>query len=240
MEITTIKAKARTALGKSHVRELRMQGYVPAVVYGEGKTPESVQIDETDLQSHLRHHHRVFHLDVSGSTQAIYLQEVQWDSLNDRPLHVDFKRVDLKKPLSVAVEVTFLGHPVGISKGGRFIKDHPQVKVLCLPTEIPEGLEIGVGHLEIDQKIVASELKLPAGVKLDMPADTVVCHVVFQKVEVIAAPAAAATAEGAAAAEGGAPAAAAPAAGGDKKAAPAAAAGGDKKAAGGDKPAAKK
>ena len=244
MEITTIKAKARTAIGKSHVRELRQQGYVPAVVYGDGKEPTAVQLDETDLQSHLRHHHRVFQLEVGGQQQAIYLQEVQWDPIADRVLHVDLKRVDLTKPMSVLVEINFLGHPVGISKGGRFIKDHPQLRVKCLPTKIPDNFEVNVGHLEIDAKILASEVKLPEGVTLDILPSTVVCHVVFQKVEVIAAPAAAVVegavpAEGAAAAPAaGAAAGAAPAAAGDKKGAGGAAAGAapaDAKKAGGDK-----
>ena len=119
MEITTIKAKSRTALGKSHVRQLRIDGFVPAVVYGEGKEAQSLQIQESDLLSHLRHHHRVFQLDTGAGTQAAYLQEVQWDAITDRALHVDFKRVDLTKPISVMVEVTFTGHPAGIAKGGR-------------------------------------------------------------------------------------------------------------------------
>ena len=242
MEITTIKAKPRTAVGKHPVRELRTQGYIPAVVYGDGKDPESVQVGEYDLVNHMRHHHRVFQLDVAGKQQSILLQDVQWDVLTDRVTHVDFKRIDLTKPISVLVEVMFLGHPVGIAKGGRLIKDHPEVRVKCLPMEIPESLEVNVASLDIDDKIVAKTVVLPKGVTLDMPAEAVVCHVAYQKVEVLpaatpaVAEAAAAPAEGAAAPAAG---AAAPAA--DAKKGAAAPAADAKKAppAAGDKPAKK-
>jgi large subunit ribosomal protein L25 len=206
MQVARLKAEVRSALGRAEVKTLRAQGWLPAVVYGEGKDPQSISISEWELEQHIKHHHRVYSLEIDGSKQDAYLQDVQHDSLSDRLRHVDFKRIDLTKPIEIEVEVTFVGHPVGLGKGGVLIKDHPLIKVRCLPTAIPEELEATIGHLEIDQSLQAKEVPLPQGVQLAVPPEFVVCHVAKLVVQVVAAPAAP-VAEGAPAAEGAAPAA---------------------------------
>lgn len=230
MQVARMKAERRTALGRNRTQALRAQGWMPAVVYGEGQEALSISISEWELEQHVKAHHRVFQLDIGGQAQAAFLQEIAWQATTDRPLHADFKRIDLNKPIDADVEVALAGHPVGLSKGGTLIKDHIHVKVRCLPTAIPDSVEYDVSKLEIDEYVTAGQLVLPAGVTLVTPAATPVCHVAKIVVQEIAAPAAA-PAEGAAAPAAG-DKAAAPAAG--DKAAPAAGA-----AKAGDKPAAK-
>jgi large subunit ribosomal protein L25 len=136
---------------------------LPAVVYGDGKEPVSISISEWELEQHVKAHHRVFQLDIAGQAQAALLQEVTWHNTTDRPVHVDFKRIDLTKPIETEVEVTLVGHPVGLGKGGTLMKDHMKVMVRCLPTAIPDSIEHDVSSLEIDQYLTAGEQKLPAG-----------------------------------------------------------------------------
>ncbi|MEY4672332.1 MAG: hypothetical protein RL148_116 [Planctomycetota bacterium] len=214
MKVAKLKGERRTALGRNQLNHLRAQGWLPAVVYGESKEPMSIAISEWELEQHIKHHHKVFQLEIDGTSQAAFLQDIAWDVLTDHPLHVDFKRVDLNKPIQVEIEATFTGHPVGAGKGGTLIKDHAKFMVNCLPTAIPEIFEVDVSKLDLDQNILAKDLVLPAGLTLAVSGDLVICHVakLAGPAEPAAAPAAEAAPAAAPAAGGAAPAKGAPAA----------------------------
>lgn len=177
MQVVRMKAERRTALGRNQVAQLRAQGWLPAVVYGEGQEPVSIAISEWELEQHVKAHHKLFQLEIGGAAQSALLHEIAWQATTDRPLHADFKRVDLTKPIETEVEVALVGHPVGLGKGGTLVKDHLVLTVRCLPTAIPEGLEHDVGALDLDQSVQAGQIALPPGVTLVTPAHTSVCHV---------------------------------------------------------------
>ncbi|MHC4514932.1 MAG: 50S ribosomal protein L25 [Planctomycetota bacterium] len=177
MEIATIRIQKRQQTGTKKVRRLRDENKVPAVLYGAGKESLPIVIDHDELNRHLRHHLRIYKLDLAGTTQGCYLKEVQWDTLTDEPLHVDFQRIDLTKPIEVEVELLYVGHPKGIAHGGRFIKDLHTIKLRSLPAAIPEDLELKVEHLDLHGRVLAEELELPSDCTLAVSPDTQVCHV---------------------------------------------------------------
>ncbi len=188
MEIATIQVHKREQIGTNKVRRLRDQNRVPAVLYGGGKANLPIAIDHDEIATHLRHHLRVYKLQLGGEVQGCYLKEVQWDTLTDEPLHVDFERIDLQKPIEVEVELLYLGHPKGITHGGRFIKDLHSITLRSLPGAIPEDVELNVDHLDLHDHVLASELQLPAGCELAVPPETQVCHVTGEIKEVEVAP----------------------------------------------------
>ena len=83
MQVARLKAEPRSALGRNQLRQLRSEGWMPAVVYGDGKEAESIAISEWELDQHMKHHHRVFQLEIGAAKQAAYLQDIKFDSLND-------------------------------------------------------------------------------------------------------------------------------------------------------------
>src|SRR6187549_4164670 len=99
MQVVRMKAERRTAVGRNQVAQLRAQGWLPAVVYGDGKEAVSIAISEWELEQHVKAHHKVFQLEVGGAAEAALLQEVSWHAVSDRPVHADFKRIDLTKPI---------------------------------------------------------------------------------------------------------------------------------------------
>lgn len=210
MQVVRMKAERRTALGRNQVAQLRSQGWLPAVVYGDGKEAVSIAISEWELEQHVKAHHKVFQLEIAGQAQAALLQQVTWYTTQERPLHVDFKRIDLTKPIDTEVEVALVGHPIGLGKGGSLMKDHVVVKVRCLPTEIPDHIEYDVSKVDLDEFVLASQLVLPKGLTLLTAPTTSICHVAMAVVQALpeAAPAAAAEGAAPAAAAGAAPAAA--------------------------------
>ncbi len=177
MQVARMKAETRTAIGRNQLRALRAKGWTPAVVYGEKKDPLSISISEWELEQHIKKHHKVFRLEIDGKAQDAMLQDIQFDVITDHPVHCDFIRVDLTKPIEVEVEVAFAGYAVGIGRGGTLVKDHALIKVRCVPTAIPESLEVTVDSLDLDMSICAREVALPAGVELVSDGDLVVCHV---------------------------------------------------------------
>jgi large subunit ribosomal protein L25 len=135
------------------------------------------------MEQHLKAHHRVFNLDIGGAMQSAMLHEVSFHATSDRPVHVDFKRIDLTKPTEADLEVTLIGYPVGLGKGGVLSKDHMTVRISCLPTAIPSGLEHDISALDVGNVLTAGQLSLPAGVTLVSPAHLSVCHVAAMKLD---------------------------------------------------------
>ena len=178
MEVARMKAERRSALGRNQIKKLREEGWMPAVVYGgEGKESISIQISEWELDQHISKRHKVFNLEIDGQQEAAWLQDVAWKATTDRPLHADFLRIDLDKPWETAVEVSLLGHPAGLSKGGALIKDNLVIKVSALPKDLPEGLEIDISKLEGGDAIRAKDLALPDGVSLAVDPELYICRV---------------------------------------------------------------
>ncbi len=173
MEVVVINIEDRTASGTNQVRKLRDTGKIPLVLYGGGQESVSLQADYPEIKRHLEHHIRVFKLLRGKEEQAGYIQHVQWDCLTDEPLHIDFQRIDMDKPLKMDIELVLLGHP----KGGRIIRDVQYLHLACLPAHVPEQVELRVNDLEIGDNLLARELELPEGCSLDMPADLQILHV---------------------------------------------------------------
>jgi large subunit ribosomal protein L25 len=149
-------------------------------------------------------HNTIFNVEVKG-VEMTPAMAVDWqqDPIKDNLLHVDLKRIDLTKRLTVKVPIHTAGEPKGVKlQGGLLEAITREVEIQCLPDEIPDSFTVDVADLMIGQSVRASDLIMPGSAKLLSPGDAVVAHV-------IALRATETTAE-AAAPEGAAPAAAEP------------------------------
>ena len=195
MEVALMKAERRSALGRNQTQKLRNEGWMPAVIYGDGQESLSIQISEWELEQHIKSHHRVFNLDVDGTSVPAFLQEVAIKAVSDRPLHADFLRIDFKKPLHTVLEILLIGHPAGLSKGGILVKDNLEIKITALPTKLPEALEVNISSLNTGDAVYAKDLSLSEGVTLDVDPEMIICHVIAPSAAMLAAEAAAEAAE---------------------------------------------
>jgi large subunit ribosomal protein L25 len=249
-----LKATARPRAGKGAARQARREGKVPGVIYGDGKPPELVVLDYSDLWKQVIKGHftsTVFEVEVDGKKNRVLPRELQVDPVKDLPIHVDFMRIGKDGRIRVAVAVRFINEALspGLKRGGVLNIVRHDIEVTCPYDKMPAFFEVDLTGLEIGRSVHISSVKLPEGVEptirgRDFTIATI-AGAAKQEEEVVTAAAATegAAAEGAAAAPGaeGAPAAGAKgAAPGAKGAAPAAkgaaapaAKGGDTKA--GDK-----
>ncbi|MFT4511563.1 MAG: large subunit ribosomal protein L25 [Planctomycetota bacterium] len=177
MEIAQMKAERRSALGRNQIKKLRAEGWMPAVVYGQGGEPISIQISEWELEQHLKSRHKVFNLDVAGTQIESFLQDVSYKTTNDRPLHADFLRISFDQPIETVLEIALLGHPAGLARGGVLVKDRLRIKVTALPTKLPEILEVKISGLNCGDYLRAKDLVLSDGVALAVDAEDAICHV---------------------------------------------------------------
>jgi large subunit ribosomal protein L25 len=177
MDVVELSVDPRVAKGSKQVARLRAAGAVPGVVYGRGKGNVDISISGMELTRHLRKHHRVFRCRIGSDMEEVYLQDVQYDVITDEPRHFDLKRIALAEKMEAQVEIAFLGHPKAASKGGVLMRDFSDIVVRCLPTDIPDTIEVNVSEMDLHDRILVKDLVLPPGVEVDLPPDTIVCRV---------------------------------------------------------------
>lgn len=215
---------ARRTKGKKGVaRRLRATGGVPAILYGPKRTTTEISVTAAEFEkklSHLEGSHLVRLLnggEADLNDRMVLIREIQRHPVTGAILHADFYEVDLTERLAVSVPLHFVGKAEGVVAGGILQPVLREIEVECLPTEIPEFIDVDVTALGIHDTVHASQLTLPEGVAFKGdPGLTLVTvlppTVEEKKVEAVpaeGAPVEGAPAEGAAAA----PAAEAPVAG---------------------------
>ncbi|MCM2353931.1 MAG: 50S ribosomal protein L25 [Pseudobdellovibrio sp.] len=204
--------------GRANSRGLRVNKMVPGIIYGAIENQNvSVHVNDILKYNTRAYENALLNLKSSDSKlngKVALIKSVQVNPLSRKPEHVDFFALDLNKAVRVSVEIKIEGKAIGLSEGGLLNIVMRSVEVECLPTAIPEFLTLDVTNLGVGESLHASELTMPAGVKLISRPEVTIAAVVEQEEEVAATPAAAAAAPaaGAAAPAAGAKAAAAPAA----------------------------
>lgn len=184
----TIAAESRDSRGKNEARRLRAHGSMPAVLYGgpDGATPVSVNPKElTKILNSKTGHNTIFNLDVTGKEKApVMIIDWQYDPIKDSLLHVDLKRIDLTKRITVKVPVLTQGDPKGVKiQGGIHEIVTREVEIECLPDDIPEMFDVDVTELAIGQSVRAGDIPMGGSMKLLSPADAVISHVVSLRAE---------------------------------------------------------
>ena len=171
METVEITVTRRTEHGKGPVRRMRASGKLPAVFYGPKRAAVSIVVSAHDFEhkfAHLEGSHLIRLLAAGGDGELhdkmVLLREIQRHPVTGNPLHADFYEVDLTRRLLVSVPLRFVGKAEGVVAGGILQPILREVQVECLPTEIPDFLEIDVSHLGIHDTVHLAELKLPSGV----------------------------------------------------------------------------
>ena len=168
-EAKVLKAQARDGVGKGAARELRRQGLVPAVIYGDKKAPVTVSLAYKDAYKFiyaggfLSH---VIELDVDGTKHTVIPRDYQLDPVKDFPLHVDFLRVGKGTKLTVQVHVNFINEEAspGIKRGGTLNVVRHTVEVAAPADAIPEEITVDLTGFDIGDSIHISAVTLPKGV----------------------------------------------------------------------------
>ena len=171
MEKLELKARMRTETGRSKIRNLRVQGFVPAVLYGEKMPAKSLLLKSKDLYLLLRNEAsltQILTLIIDGVDVQVILRDLQHHPVKPLILHADFLRVSKTHRLQVHVPLHFINRDicVGVKVQGGMIT-HPivEAEVSCFPKDIPPFIEVDVSELTIGRNIHLKDITLAKGVE---------------------------------------------------------------------------
>lgn len=164
-------ASPRDSMGKRNARRLRADGLIPASLYGAHQKPESIALDKNHVLNSIRQEGVFSHiltLKVGSKTEKVVLKNVQRNPNGPGVLHLDFQRINVKEKLNMHVPIHFLNEDKcpGVEAGGIISHVMKDIEIRCLPTDLPEFIEVDVSKLALDEALHLSQVKLPANVEL--------------------------------------------------------------------------
>ncbi|MFL9914222.1 50S ribosomal protein L25/general stress protein Ctc [Paraburkholderia fungorum] len=167
-----VVAFERSLQGTGASRRLRISGKAPGIVYGAGAETQLVELDHNALWHALKKevfHSSILELEVAGKSQQVLLRDVQYHPFRQLVLHVDFQRVDAKKKLHTKVPLHFMNQETNPAvKLSSAVISHVlnEIEIECLPSALPEFLEVDLAKIEAGHSLHAKDIVLPAGVAL--------------------------------------------------------------------------
>ena len=172
MATHNITATSRKVEGKGASRRLRHSGQVPAIVYGAQASPENVQLEHTALWLASQNewfYSSILQLSVDGKSQKVLLRDMQRHPFKQQILHLDFQRIDENVAIRFNVPLHFLNQdvsPAGKTAGVVVLHELNEIRVSCLPKDLPEFIEVDLSALALGDIIHLSQLNLPDGVSI--------------------------------------------------------------------------
>ncbi len=182
-EIPDLIAEVRTGTGKGAARQARREGYVPGIVYGDGKEPQPININYHALLKRLkagRFLSTLFNLKVEGQEDVrVICRGVQRDVVKDLPTHVDLMRIRRTTRINLFIHVTFENHEKapGLKKGGTVTIVRPEVELEVTAGDIPDHITVDLTGREIGDVIHIGDIELPAGAKPTIARNFVIANI---------------------------------------------------------------
>jgi large subunit ribosomal protein L25 len=181
MSNLTLEVESRDAGGKNVNRRLRAAGKLPAVVYGGGLPPKTIVVNDRSMRDLLRDtadDNPIFLLKLGDQSRHTMIKEMQADPITGKMIHVDFLRVKMDEDVTVTVAIELHGKPLGVKDEDGML-DHitREVDVTCLPGNIPGHIDVDVSGMHLGDTVLAKDLVLPEGVRLEFDEDRVICSV---------------------------------------------------------------
>ncbi|MCU0665542.1 MAG: 50S ribosomal protein L25 [Candidatus Omnitrophica bacterium] len=181
MEEIFLAAQKREEIGRGKVKDIRDAGFIPAVIYAEGKDAQAIKVSHKEL-FHLLHQHRLENVVIKVKIQddkvkkdrPCLIKEIQYHPVKGDIVHVDFNEISLTKVIKLNIPLTAKGEPVGVKQeGGSLEHILWEIEIECLPLNIPKHIEVDVTSLKLGDSIHVKDLAVPEGVKILTPMDAI-------------------------------------------------------------------
>tara|TARA_E500000178_G_scaffold310740_1_gene326084 strand:- start:2169 stop:2804 length:636 start_codon:yes stop_codon:yes gene_type:complete len=167
-----LSARKRDLFGKGEVRRMRrLNGEIPAVVYGGKINPQSISLIHKDVMKALENesfYAHIIHLKIDGKDEEVVVKDIQRHPAKATVLHMDFLRINKSTSLTIKIPLHFLNEDicVGVKKQGGIISHTmSELEVRCLPKNLPENIEVDLSNLAVGETLHISDINLPKGVE---------------------------------------------------------------------------
>ena len=169
MKEINLEVVNREKIGKSNSKNLRNDGKVPAVIYGDKKESNYIFLEYLDIMKEMSKtgfFSTVFNLNINKKKIKVLPREVQTDPLNNKPIHIDFLRVTPESKINISVPIIFINEDEspGLKSGGVLNTVRRDIDLICKIKNIPEKLEANLKDLEVGSVVHMSDIILPEGV----------------------------------------------------------------------------
>ena len=189
MEKVILKADIREETGKEANNRLRNAGSVPAVVYKKGEKTQLLKVDASEL-FHILHtsagENVIITLKIKDAKKekTVIIKESQHHPIKGNMVHIDFHEISLTEKIEVDIPIETKGEPAGVKNDGGIL-DQPlkELHIECLPTQIPEKIDVHVEELLIGDAIRVKDLTVPPEITVVNDPEQTVASVVPPKVE---------------------------------------------------------
>ncbi|MFP7171834.1 50S ribosomal protein L25/general stress protein Ctc [Terribacillus sp. 7520-G] len=181
-----LKADKRVNHTKSYIKELREEGIIPAVVYGNGKEPVSVAVDSIDLLKTVRDEGKnaIISLDIKGDAVDVMLHDYQTDPLKGGLVHADFYVVNMSEARNVEVPIQLEGEAPGSKEGGVLQQPLYDLEISAKPNDIPDQITVDVSKLGVGDSISVGDLPTDGAYEILTDADTTIATVTAPTAEI--------------------------------------------------------
>lgn len=187
METNVLKAFTRDEAGKGSSRKLRQKGLIPAVFYGPQSKSIPITIQSSDLLKLLKEgkDNKFIKLSIDRQGKSIeklsMIKEFQIEPVGRQMIHADFYEVSMDHKLTMDIPIHFKGTPVGIEEGGELLHVKREIKISCLPNDLPEFIEVDVSQLNIGDSIKIQDIHCGEHVTILDQEDTTIALVATAK-----------------------------------------------------------
>lgn len=162
-------ARSEELQGKGASRRLRKQNLVPAIIYGGNEEPMAISIKINEMVKSLEYEaffSQILTITVDGEEYQAVIKDLQRHPAKGFPMHADFQRIVKGQKINMNIPLHFSGREdaPGTKAGGILSTLVTEVEIVCLPSQLPEYLEVDVSGMEIGDLFRLSDIKIPEGV----------------------------------------------------------------------------
>ena len=166
------------------LKSLRKDLKIPGVYYSYDGSNILFQIAQNEIKNAIQSGANIFTVDVGGNEQNVIFKSVQYHPVTEQIIHIDLYGVDMNKSISIKIPITYSGTPVGVTaEGGVLITNLNEIEISCLPSDIPDNIEVDISDVALGENIQAGDVNLGEKFELVTMTDTALMSVTHAVIE---------------------------------------------------------
>ena len=173
----TLKYSPRDKTGTSASKQIRLQGRIPAILYGK-ETNRSLSVDDKEMRILLRKAAGTSSLmrliGESGEDELVLIKELQEDKIRDKILHIDFVEVKRGEDLETSIPLSLIGEAEGVKTHGGILEVlADDIEIRCRPSKLPSAIELDISNLGLGENLQVKDLPIIEGVSYTSSEETI-------------------------------------------------------------------
>ena len=169
-----LNLEPRSKTGNAAARKLRRDGKIPVNYYYGGEENQNMSIDKKILHKAVQSGQQVFELELDGNTIYVTVKEAQYHPVTEEIIHLDLLRVRRDVKMKFSIPLNLVGNSVGAIEGGIVSQSANVIDIECLPTDVPDSIDVDITNLELNGTVFANDIVLPDDTELLSPEDTTI------------------------------------------------------------------